>query len=126
MQCYFSSNKPGDSEEVANTTVSFAIPELNITFRARYRGNKAACEYAALLALLEFVDINPKVFHNRTLEIFGDSFTVINQVNNKMLCRKDLEIFRNNALILRQRIPYTLGWIATGDNPAGPPPLALS
>jgi hypothetical protein len=126
MQCYFSSHKPGQPLDIADGTVSFAIPELDITFRARYRGTKAACEYGALLALLEFVDINPKVFHNRTLEIFGDSFTVINQVNNKMLCRKDLESFRNSALILRQRIPYTLGWIDLLENPAGPPPLAFT
>ena len=119
MRCYFSSCKPGPPHEVADGTVTFVIPELKITFRARYRGTRGACEYAGLLALLEFVEINPKVFRNRSLEIFGDSFTVVNQVNNRMLCRKELESFRNMALILKQRIPFTLDWVTPEANPAG-------
>lgn len=125
MQCYFTSHKPGSPEKAADGTVSFVIPELNITFHARTHGTKAACEYASLLALLEFVEINPRMFEEKVLEIFGDSFTVINQVNDKMLCRKELQPQRNTALILKQRIPYTLGWIAATENPASAPPAAI-
>ncbi|MBI3872739.1 MAG: hypothetical protein HY304_06660 [candidate division Zixibacteria bacterium] len=120
MRCYFSSEKPGLPHEPGDGFVSFVIPELSITFRARYRGTAAACEYASLLALLEFVEINPKLFAERTIEILGDSFTVVNQVNNRLLCRRELEAFRNTALILRQRIPYTIDWVARRENPAGP------
>ncbi|HEX9750316.1 MAG TPA: hypothetical protein VGB22_03355 [candidate division Zixibacteria bacterium] len=98
--------------------MSFVIPELSITFRARFHGTQAACEYASLLALLEFVQINPTLFDDRTLEILGDSFTVVNQLNNRMLCRRELEPMRNTAQILRQKVPYTIGWIARSANPA--------
>ncbi|MEW5702898.1 MAG: hypothetical protein AB1792_11815 [Candidatus Zixiibacteriota bacterium] len=121
MRCYFSSQKPGPADQAGEGFVSFVIPELSITFRARYTGTKAACEYAGLLALLEFVQINPQLFTERTLEIFGDSFTVVNQVNKRLLCRRELEGFRNAALLLKQSIPYTIDWVARNENPAGPP-----
>ena len=35
--------------------------------------------------------LNPKLFEGRTLELFGDSFTVVNQMNNRLLCRRELE-----------------------------------
>jgi ribonuclease HI len=119
MRCYFSSDKVGPPGQSGPGFVSFVIPELRITFRARCQGTAAECEYASLLALLEFVEINPKVFGGRTIEIFGDSFTVISQVNDRLLCRKELEQFRNVALVMKQRIPYTLSWIPAGENPAG-------
>jgi len=119
MQCYFFSEKPGPPDQPGPGFVSFVIPELKITFRARFHGTASACEYASLLALLEFVEINPKVFQGRILEIFGDSFTVVNQLNDRLLCRKELEGFRNLALVLKQRIPYTVDWVPRQDNPAG-------
>jgi len=118
MRCFFSSEKPGPPEEPSDAVVSFSIPELSITFRARFHGTATACEYAGLLALLEFVEINPQLFTERTLEIFGDSFTVINQVRRQMICRGEHEALRNLAIVLRERIPYTLGWIARNENPA--------
>lgn len=118
MRCYFSSEKPGPGESPGPGLVSFAIPELKISFRARYHGTAATCEYAGLLALLEFVEINPTVFQGVVLEIFGDSITVIGQVNDQLLCRKELEPFRHTAQALKLRIPYTLDWIPRGENPA--------
>jgi hypothetical protein len=99
--------------------VSFVIPELKITFRARYNGTAAECEYASLLALLEFVEINPKVFEGKVIEVFGDSFAVVHQVNEHLMCCKDLENFRSAALKMRERIPYTIEWISPAENPAG-------
>ena len=122
MRCYFSSEKPGPPTEAGAGFVSFVIPELAITFRARYQGTQAACEYAGLLALLEFIDINPQLFGERTLEVFGDSFTVVNQVNDRLLCRRELESFRKLAVVFRQRIPFTLEWVAKHENPAGTRP----
>lgn len=120
MQCYFSSIKPGQPDEPGAGFVSFVIPELKITFRARYQGTAGECEYASLLALLEFVEINPRVFENKTLEIFGDSFSVVSQVNDRRDCAQGLENFRNVALLLKRRIPYTIGWVPPADNPARP------
>jgi ribonuclease HI len=118
MRCYFYAHKPGPPETTGDGVVSFCLPELNITFRARYRGTAASCEYAALLALLEFVEINPKLFEGRTLEVFGDSFTVVNQVNERLFCRKDLEPFRNKAVGFRKKVPYILNYVPTRENPA--------
>jgi hypothetical protein len=125
MRCYFSSEKSGPPEEPGSGFVSFVIPELKITFRARYHGTAAACEYASLLALLEFVDINPAVFEGKALELFGDSFDVVNQLNHRLACRKELENFRNAALMLRDHIPYTIDWIPPAQNPAGPQSLSI-
>lgn len=125
MRCYFSSEKSGPPEEPGSGYVSFVIPELKITFRARCHGTAAACEYASLLALLEFIEINPTVFEGKALELFGDSFTVVNQLNHCLVCRKDLESFRNIALLLREHIPYTIDWIPQAENPAGPSSLSI-
>ncbi len=118
MRCYFSAQKPGAPDTPGDGTVSFCLPELNIQFRARYRGTSAACEYAALLALLEFVEINPRLFEGKTLEVFSDSFMVINQVNDRMYCRKDLEPLHSKAVGYRNKIPYILNWVPTTENPA--------
>jgi hypothetical protein len=118
VRCYFYAEKPGEPTEIGDGVVSFCLPEVNITFRARYRGTSDACDYAALLALLEFVEINPKLFEGKALEIYGDSFAVVNQVNQQLLCKKDLEPFRNLALIFKRKIPYVLNWVPPADNPA--------
>lgn len=125
MRCYFSSDKAGPPDDPGPGCVSFVIPELKITFRARYHGTASECEYASLLALLEFVEINPKVFEGKALELFGDSFLVVNQVNERLACRKELENYRNVALMMRERIPYTIDWIPPADNPAGPQSLSF-
>ena len=121
MRCYFYAEKPGLPEETGDGVVSFCIPELSITFRARYRGNAATCEYASLLALLEFIEINPQLFKERTVQIFGDSFTVVNQVNDRLYCRKELEPFCNMARIFKDKIPYALDLVPKTDNPAKHP-----
>jgi len=118
MRCYFYAEKPGDPSEIGDGVLSFCLPEAQITFRARYRGTAATCDYAALLALLEFVELNPKLFEGKTLEIYGDSFAVVNQVNEQLFCKKDLEPFRNMALVFKRKIPYILNWVPPSDNPA--------
>ncbi len=118
MRCYFYAEKPGPPEQPGSGVVSFCIPDLNITFRARFQGTSPACEYAALLALLEFVEINPQLFKERTVQIFGDSFTVVNQVNERLYCRKELASFCNMARVFKNKIPYVLDWVPKSENPA--------
>lgn len=119
MECFFTSfvrNK--QSEDGKNALISFTVPDHGIVFRASFKGTPKEVEYAALLALLEFVEINPQLFKNKTLEIYSDSFTLVNQVNKKMHCSKDLEPFRNMALLMQKKIPYSLNLIPLSDNPA--------
>ena len=96
MQCFFYAITRERGENLLrNGVVSFAIPDLGIVFRAQFKGTPKECEYASLLALLEFVELNPQLFRNKRIEVFGDSFTVVNQVNQQLICGKDLEPYRN-------------------------------
>ncbi len=119
MECFFTSYvRDKESEDGKNALISFTVPDHGIVFRASFKGNRQEVEYAALLALLEFVEINPQLFKNKTLEIYSDSFTLVNQVNKRMYCSKDLEPFRNMALLMQKKIPYSLSLIPLSDNPA--------
>jgi ribonuclease HI len=119
MECYFSSRLTEKlDDEQYNAILSFYIPDAGIMFRARFKGAASECEYASLLTLLEFVELNPQVFRDRTVEIYGDSFTVVNQINSKMFCNKTLEPFRNMALLFKKKFSYSLAWIPERENPA--------
>ncbi len=119
MECYFYTrvmDKRADGHH--NAVLSFSIPDAGILFRTRFSGTPAECEYASLLTLLEFVELNPQVFRDRTIEIYGDSFTVVNQINNQMYCARDLQPFRNMALLFKNKFTYSLNWIPQRENPA--------
>lgn len=119
MECYFYTrvmDKRTDGH--FNAVLSFSIPDAGILFRTRFSGAPNECEYASLLTLLEFVELNPQVFRDRTIEIYSDSFTVVNQINDKMYCSKDLQPFRNMALLFRSKFTYSLNWIPQRENPA--------
>lgn len=119
MECYFYSKVRQQREDGScDAVLSFTIPDVGILFRTRFSGSPAECEYAALLTLLEFVELNPQVFRDRTIEIYGDSFTVVNQVNKKMFCSQDLQPFRNMALLFRNKFTYSINWIPERENPA--------
>jgi ribonuclease HI len=119
MQCFFyGTTREQNRDDGHNGVVSFSVPDLGIVFRAQFKGNPVECEYASLLALLEFIEINPHLFQNKTVEIFGDSFVVVNQVNLQMVCNKDLEPYRNMALVYKKKIPFSLNWIPQKENPA--------
>jgi ribonuclease HI len=119
MQCFFyGTNRERKEGDEFNAYVSFTIPEIGIVFRAQFKGKPNECEYASLLALLEFIELNPQFFKSRRIEIYGDSFLVVHQVNMKMVCSKELEPYRNMALVYKKKIPYTLSWIPKNENPA--------
>ena len=120
MQCYFSGEMlRGNSAPTQAGVVSFSIPDLDITFRAQFKGSASECPYASLLALLEFVDLNPHLFKNKTLEIFSDSEVVVRSVNNAQLdMPTDLEPYRSMALSYRRKYPFLLSLVRAGNNPA--------
>ncbi len=99
-----------------NGYVSFIIPDIGITFRAQFDGNQEECEYASLLALLEFVELNPHLFKNKRIEIFGDNFKIISQVNQDVKAPRDLEPYLNMAVGYKKKIPFTLKWIPDNEN----------
>lgn len=120
MQCYFYANPGGIENGNENSAgfVSFSIPDIGISFKAVFNGKPKESEYSSLLALLEFIELNPQLFQNKNLEIYSNSFAVVHQVNLKLPPSKELEPFRNLALNYKKKIPYTLNWIPSGDNPA--------
>jgi len=120
MQCFFYGKPGGVKKETLNPTgfVSFSIPDIGISFKAAYSGKPQVCEYSSLLALLEFIELNPQLFKNKNLEIYSNSFAVVNQVNNKLSPSKELEPYRQLALDYKKKIAFTLNWIPQGDNPA--------
>ena len=74
MQCFFSGEMFVHAEQpITAGVLSFRIPDLDITFRSQFKGSAHECQYASLLALLEFVELNPHLFKNKTLELYSDS-----------------------------------------------------
>jgi hypothetical protein len=119
MKCFYQ-GRQRETEGMTghNGYVSFSIPDLGISFRAQFSGTDDECDYASLLALLEFVELNPHLFKNKRIEIFGDNFAVINQVNQHHNPPKDLEPYANMAVGYRKKIPFILKWIPVSENPA--------
>jgi hypothetical protein len=117
MRCFFHGrNRDVDGVPGFNGLVSFAIPDIGITFRARYTGSHDECEYASLLALLEFVELNPHLFRNKRIEIYGNDYLVISQVNKGTRPSRNLEPYMNMAVGYRHKIPFTLNWIPDNEN----------
>ncbi len=119
MRCFYQGRHRDEVESSGKGGfVSFTIPDIGITFRAQFDGTKDECEYASLLALLEFVELNPHLFKNKRIEIFGDNHKIISQVNQQFKAPKDLEQYFNMAVGYKKKIPFTLKWIPTNENPA--------
>ena len=121
MQCYFTGEmfvRPG--QPITAGVMSFQIPDLDITFRAQFKGSPQECQYASLLALLEFIDLNPHLFKNRTIEIYSDSQMVVSQINDTdSSMPRSLEPYRDMALTYRRKRPYSIAFVRGGNNPAG-------
>jgi len=123
MKCFFYSHCLQHPGQRGPGVVSFVIPEISISFRAKYMGTEIECSYAALLALLEFADINPQLFGEKILQIYSDDIALVNQVNRQLNCRKELEPLLNMALTYKRKIAYSLNWIPPADNPAIDPSI---
>jgi hypothetical protein len=117
MKCFFyGRNLENESLSGHNGLVSFTIPEIGIVFKAPYTGNHHECEYASFLALLEFVELNPHLFKNKRIEIYGNDSKIISQINQKSRPSKALEPYLNMAVGYRRKIPFTLNWIPDNEN----------
>jgi len=119
MKCYYKGiTRPDEEDRQFNGFVSFAIPDLGIKFRGQFKGTYGETEYASLLALLEFIELNSHLFKDRRLEIFGNNFQVISQVNSDASPSSELKPFCNLAQDYKKKIPYILNWIPTDENMA--------
>jgi len=123
MKCYFYSHALEDPQQRGLGVVSFIVPELNVSFRAKYMGTEIECYYAALLALLEFAEINPQLFEKKILQIYSDSLLLVGQVNMQLNCSRGLEPFLHRTLAYKKKVPFSLAWITRRENPAFDPSL---
>jgi hypothetical protein len=75
-------------------------------------------EYASLLTLLEFIELNQKLFTGKDLMIYGDNPDVINQVNEKSKCQYEFSELLRKALEYKKKYNYKLGFIPSSNNPS--------
>jgi len=118
MELYFGSFKPGAEDESSKMLVCFSIPEVGIAFKAPFVGEELHTEYASLLTLLEFIELNQKIFTGKQLKIYGTNPDMINQVNEKSSCQFEFSELLRKALDYKKKYNYQLGWIPTENNPS--------
>lgn len=118
MDLYFGSHKIIDPRLRARYLVSFSIPDIGVRFKAPFPAQDTALDYASLLALLEFVEINPQLFSNRALELYCHNFELVSQINRRFVEDENLAPFLQKALDYRARLRYSLNWVPRPDNPA--------
>ncbi len=119
MDCFFGSYQRSQAEaRQKSKLVSFRIPDLGITFKAPFEGGEDHTDFASLLALLEFIDLNRKLFGDKSLQIFGGNVRIVEQVNTGSAADEDFAPFLAKALQYRQKYHYSLDWTSSDNNPA--------
>lgn len=118
MELYFGSLKGFDSDDRPRNLVTFAIPDIGVKFKAPFPAEDILLDYASLLTLLEFVEINPKLFSNRALELYSNNSDLVEQINSCRVDRAEIAPFLKKALEYRAKLNFTINWIARPDNPA--------
>jgi hypothetical protein len=119
MELYFGSFHRSSPDLAAKKMlVCFSIPEAGISFKAPFAGEELHTEYASLLTLLEFVELNQKMFAGKDLKIYGNSLDVINQVNLKAVCQFEFSDLLKKTLEYKEKYNFNLGWVPKSNNPA--------
>lgn len=119
MRCYiWGTNNCENRAEAGIGAACFVIPDWGLQFRAAQEGSAIVCELAALLALLRFVENNPKVFESQRLEIMTDASQLVEQLNGR--APLDPSQQRSFALIrsLRERVRFEIAWVPPEQNRA--------
>jgi hypothetical protein len=119
MRCFFwGSNNQADRDTRAAGVTSFAIPDWGVQFRAAQFGSAIECEYGAILALLAFIEKNPKVFEGVKLEFYTDAAAVVYQVNRKQPVPPSEARFWSLIRRFRVKKPFELCWVPRNQNRA--------
>lgn len=98
--------------------VCFSIPDAGIFFKAPFSGGELHTDYASLLTLLEFVELNGKLFEGKDLTIYGDNLDVVNEVNENKPTRYEFSDLLRKALDYKKRYNFSLGWVPRKENPS--------
>jgi hypothetical protein len=120
MDCYFGAYPlPEDNPLGKSALVLFHIPEIGIRFKAPFNAvDNDHSDLASLLALLEFIDLNPKYFSNQTFQIFGNNLTLINQLNGREMIPERFGHLLKKAQQYRAKYRFSIEWIPARDNTA--------
>lgn len=119
MECYFGSYPRRNATSEDKNLVCFSIPAAGIVFKAPFgAAERLHSEYASLLTLLEFIELNGKLFKDQELKIFGDNLELINQVNKKAPCRYEYSELLKKALDYKKKYNFRLGWVSKDRNPS--------
>lgn len=122
MEIYFGSFQLPEASLPQNL-VAFTIPDLGVKFKAPFKAKDLALDYASLLTLLEFVEVNPQLFANRALEIYCNNFDLVSQVKEHFVNDKGLIPYLQKALDYKSKLNYSINWVAQNDNPAQNPKI---
>jgi len=112
MKCYFH----GSGQKLG--LVSFAIPDLGVLFRSTWKGNLYQCQYVSLLMLLKFIEVNPDVFSQVGLQLYGDCPLIIQQINGQAPTPKSLVAYRDLIRLYVKKLRFSLRWIPEQENRA--------
>ena len=118
MKCYFHGSGSKDSSEQKSGLVSFAIPDVGVLFRSTWEGNLYQCQYVSLLMLLKFIEVNPDVFSQVELRLYGDCPLIIQQINGQVYTPKSLEAYRDLTRLYVTKLRFSLRWIPQQENRA--------
>ena len=117
MECYFGTYERPDGKGKKKRLVCFSIPSKGIAFKAPFNGEKLHTEYASLLTLLEFIELNQKLFKGKKLKIYGDDFELIKQIESNS-CKLEFCELLKKALEYRRKYKFSLGWVPKDNNPS--------
>ena len=123
MELYFGSFSAAAKSSAAGNLVTFTIPDIGVRFKAPFAAEDLALDYASLLTLLEFIEVNPHLFTNRALELYCHNLELVEQVNNRKISDADLVPCLEKALEYRNKLKYSINWISRPANPAQNPKL---
>jgi len=110
MELYFGSLTGLKDDNSSHSLVTFAIPDIGVKFKAPFPAEDLALDYASLLTLLEFVEINPQLFANRALELYSNNYQLVEQINSCAVDREELAPFLQKVLAYRARMKYSINW----------------
>lgn len=120
MDCYFGSYErerrgPGGKKSL----VCFSIPDKGISFKAPFAGEEQLhTDYASLLTLLEFIELNDKYFVGRNINIYGHNHDIVKQVNANQTNRFEFAELLKKAIDYKSKLSYNIGWISLTENPS--------
>ena len=119
MECFFGSyEREPKATGAKKMLVCFSIPKAGIAFKAPFDGEKMHTEYASLLTLLEFIELNTKLFKGKELKIYSDNMDLIKQINITHTCRYEFSELLKKTLDYKKKYNFSLGWIPKDRNPS--------